>query len=140
LRDIRTSYVYILERIRAALKDLLPDIGLAGTSDLAAGGLKFSGNSQQRKRSHILHHGTLLYSFDLGAVGRYLHLPLRQPEYRQARDHADFLRNVPVKCPELCNRLIRIWDAGRDEAFWPRERVAGLVAEKYAREEWIRRR
>ena len=32
----------------------------------------FSGNAQQRKRSHLLHHGSLLYDFDLKLIGRYL--------------------------------------------------------------------
>src|SRR5262249_51556743 len=65
LRDIRASYCYILGRMGDALADILPGIVCAGTSDLAAGGRKFSGNSQQRKRSFLLHHGTILYNFDL---------------------------------------------------------------------------
>src|SRR5262249_21065633 len=82
LAEIPTSYVYILDRTLEALAGLLPGAERAGTSDLAAGGRKFSGNAQQRKRMHLLHHGTLLYGFDLSLVGRYLRLPARQPDYR----------------------------------------------------------
>src|SRR5262245_6905461 len=82
LHDLTSSYGYILDRIREALADLLPDLEHAGTSDLSWRGRKFSGNAQQRKRTHLLHHGTLLYDFDLGQVGRYLRMPARQPEYR----------------------------------------------------------
>src|SRR5205823_15100024 len=40
LREIPTSYVHILERIRDALSDVEPGIELAGTSDLAVAGRK----------------------------------------------------------------------------------------------------
>src|SRR5262245_13184923 len=40
LRDITASYGYILGRVAAALRGLLPDAGHAGTSDLASGGRK----------------------------------------------------------------------------------------------------
>ena len=79
LREITPSYSYILHRICESLAGLLPDIEPAGTSDLMASGLKFLGNAQQRKRNHLLHHGTLLYDFDLSRIGRYLRLPARNP-------------------------------------------------------------
>src|SRR5262249_19628800 len=72
LHEIRPSYAYILDRIGQALAGLLPRIEQPGTSDLASDGRKFSGNAQQRKRTHLLHHGTLLYDFDLELIGRYL--------------------------------------------------------------------
>src|SRR5437870_8992257 len=93
LSEIRSSYLFILERVRQALAGIAPGIACAGTSDLAIAGRKFSGNSQQRKRDHLLHHGTLLHHFDPHQVGRYLRLPARQPDYRCGRDHAAFLTN-----------------------------------------------
>jgi lipoate-protein ligase A len=80
LGSIRSSYLYILECMRDALAGIAQDITCAGTSDLAVGGRKLSGNAQQRKRSFLLHHGTLLYDFDADQVGRYLRLPVRQPD------------------------------------------------------------
>jgi lipoate-protein ligase A len=140
LREIRPSYLFILKRIRAALADLLPGIECAGTSDLAAGGRKFSGNAQQRKRRHLLHHGTLLYGFDLSLVGRYVRLPPRQPEYRGRRDHADFLRNLPTDAGELKRRLCGAWEAETELRTWPKELVRQLVEEKYGKADWVRRR
>jgi len=119
---------------------LLPHIEKAGLSDLAAAGLKFSGNSQQRKRSYLLHHGTLLYNFDLERVGHYLHVPNRQPEYRQNRDHAAFLINLPTTAAELTHRLRATWAAQQVMNEWPAHLVRKLTAEKYGRPEWIRRR
>jgi lipoate-protein ligase A len=140
LCEITPSYEYILGRVGEALAGLLPGIGRAGTSDLADGGLKFSGNAQQRKRHHLLHHGTLLYDFDVTRIGRYLRSPARQPEYRRGREHAAFVRNLPAGVDELKRRLRIGWRADEELTDWPREAVRRLSEEKYTREEWIRRR
>ena len=152
LAAIRSSYTFILSRVAQALAPpSLPSprgwgrVGLggveaAGTSDLAAAGRKVSGNAQQRKRRHLLHHGTLLYAFDLARVERYLPPPPRQPEYRAGRDHAAFLHNLDLPGEEIKRRLRVVWGAETAEREWPQERVRSLVEEKYAQEEWIRRR
>ncbi|HXG08391.1 MAG TPA: lipoate--protein ligase family protein [Gemmataceae bacterium] len=140
LREIPSSYGYILDRIRSALVGLLPDIELAGISDLAAGGRKFSGNAQQRKRGHLLHHGTLLYGFDLALVGRYLRMPERQPAYRAGRGHAAFLTNLPADAAELKHRLVTVWGANVVSKDWPEAAIQDLVAKKYVQAAWIRRR
>lgn len=140
LREITPSYAYILGRIGDALAGLLPGIERAGTSDLMDAGLKFSGNAQQRKRHHLLHHGTLLYDFDLSRIGRYLRMPGRQPEYRGRREHAAFLRNLPARAEELKRRLRDGWGADEVTADWPREAVRQLTKEKYSSDGWVRRR
>jgi lipoate---protein ligase len=140
LSQVRSSFCYILEHIKRALADFAPGIELAGTSDLAMGGRKFSGNAQQRKRTHLLHHGTLLYDFDFRLAGRYLRMPARQPAYRQRRQHADFLLNLPVSSEQLTRRLRHVCQAETDLVDWPRDLVQRLAGEKYSRPEWIRRR
>jgi lipoate---protein ligase len=140
LGEIRPSYTYILERIRTALADLAPDMRCAGTSDLACGGRKFSGNAQQRKRNHLLHHGTLLYAFDVSQLSRYLRLPVRQPDYRGGREHVDFLLNLPTTAAELTRRLRVAWSADEAMQTWPQDMVQQLVDEKYSRLEWVHRR
>jgi lipoate-protein ligase A len=140
LHDVSASYAYILDRVRRALGGVLPGIERAGISDLAFEGRKFSGNAQQRKRQHLLHHGTLLYAFDLERMGRYLKMPTRQPHYRNWRAHAAFLRNLPLTSPELIDGLRVAWQAEDETAASPRERAADLSAGKYARPEWTRRR
>jgi lipoate-protein ligase A len=139
LSAIRESYAYVLTRVARAL--LGEDAAeLAGVSDLATAGRKFSGNAQQRKRDHLLHHGTLLYAFDLARVGRYLLPPPRQPEYRTGRSHADFLRNLDLPADEIKRRLRAAWGADVEETAWPEEDVRRLAAEKYMADEWTRRR
>jgi lipoate-protein ligase A len=140
LHEIPSSYRYILGRLQNALEELVPAVEPAGTSDLAVAGQKVSGNAQQRKRSHLLHHGTLLYEFPLDRVGQYLHLPVRQPDYRQARPHDVFLTNLPLTAGELKARLRSTWEAHVAAVAWPEELVRALTAEKYTRREWVRRR
>jgi lipoate-protein ligase A len=138
LAGVAPSYTWALGRIVAALA--IPGAAPAGTSDLAIGGRKFSGNSQQRKRHHLLHHGTLLYDFDLASIGRYLQPPPRQPVYRQGRPHEAFLCNLGLSAAELKDRLRRHWQAMEIVPSLPLQKVQQLLAEKYALAEWAKRR
>jgi lipoate-protein ligase A len=138
LVQIRSSYRFILDRVAASLG--LDGVRQEGISDLVLGDRKFSGNAQQRKRTFLLHHGTLLYDFDPAPVGRYLRLPSRQPDYRAQRAHEDFLCNLPLTAAELKRRLRTAWEADEDRTAWPAETVRSLREEKYTRDEWTRRR
>ena len=140
LSQIQPSYHFILGRVGEALGGEAAGIGQAGISDLAMEGRKFSGNAQQRKRRHLLHHGTLLYTFDLERVGRYLRPPPRPPEYRAGRGHDDFLLNLSLSAAELKRRLRSAWGADTEETGWPEAEVRRLVVEKYTSPEWTRRR
>ena len=85
----------------------------------------------------MLHHGTLLYAFDLQAISRYLRpsAPANR-DYREQREHQDFLLNLPFGAEDLKRRLRETWAAKREETTWPAERVQQLCEEKYEREEW----
>jgi lipoate-protein ligase A len=139
LNDIRASNRYILARVAKALAPVVAG-SVEGTSDLAAGGVKFSGNAQQRKRTHFLHHGTLLCGFDLSLVAKYLNPPERQPDYRHNRPHAEFIANLPATVGEAKRLLVAEWRPEGEYAPVPQEEVRELVAEKYERDEWNRRR
>ncbi len=148
LRGIDAAHRAILERHVHALRDQLPSIRAAGTSDLAinlalVGGeraRKFSGNSLRVRRDWILYHGTLLYDFSLDKLSRYLLPPPRQPDYRQDRPHADFVTNVPLDGRQLRAALSQAWQATEpcdlDFADQLTEPIARLVAEKYDRDDW----
>ena len=140
LRDINASYRFILERLRAGLSPIAPTAVHAGISDLAIEGRKFSGNAQQRKRTYLLHHGTLLYAVDLAAFDRYLRLPERQPDYRRGRAHAEFVTNLPTNAAVLKQLLRTEWEAGLALSVWPEDRTAELERDKYGRDEWTMRR
>ena len=140
LPDIRRSYRFILGHISEALAEGVGPIAQAGISDLIFAGRKFSGTAQQRKRSFLLHHGTLLYDMDLSLIPRYLHEPPRQPEYRAGRTHLDFVVNLPLCRDEIKQRLRRLWEADEARLAWPTAEVKRLVSDKYANPQWTRRR
>ena len=140
LAQIRSSYCYILGRIKQALQPIVGDLDVCGSSDIAWRDRKVSGNAQQRKRTHLMHHGSLLYAFDFALAERYLKLPPRQPEYRRQREHRDFLANLPADAPALVRALRDAWEAHEQLVEIALDRVQALVAERYAQEEWVRRR
>ncbi|HTU20985.1 MAG TPA: lipoate--protein ligase family protein [Gemmataceae bacterium] len=140
LREISPSYRFILGQIGQTLTDGDGRLEQAGISDLVCAGRKVSGTAQQRKRSFLLHHGTLLYDMDLSLVPRYLREPPRQPDYRVGRPHLAFVGNLPLSGDTIKQQLRRIWDANAPLITWPTDAVRQLVTEKYTQDDWIRRR
>jgi lipoate-protein ligase A len=139
LAEVRPSYRFILGRIAQALARGTGTVEQAGISDMTLDGRKFSGSAQQRKRSFLLHHATVLFAFDLQVVPRYLREPPRQPEYRAGRNHLAFLRNLPLDRDELKRRLCDTWEAQAPLADWPMGEARRLVIEKYNNVEWTSR-
>jgi len=107
-----------------------------GTSDLAMGDHKFSGNSLRCKRNHLLYHGTLLYDFDLSSLDKYLGTAPRQPAYRQGRTHGAFVANLPLSPAELKPAIITTLGASQTLTQWPERMVRQLVKERYSTESW----
>src|SRR5262245_15708199 len=111
LRLIDEAHRHVLGIVGAAIGSLVPGVEHCGTSDLATGGRKFSGNSLRCKREHLLYHGTLLYDFDLALLSRLLKMPPRQPTYRDARPHGKFVSNLSATAADLRRTLVRSWGA-----------------------------
>ncbi len=140
LADLHGSYRLILKTIAAALAPLAPGIAPAGISDLAVAGRKCSGNAQQRKRTHLLHHGTLLCNFDLTQIPRYLAHPPRAPDYRRRRSHLDFVTNLQAPIANIKESLCLAWQALDPLTDWPQDLVRTLCEQKYDRTDWQQRR
>lgn len=131
----------ILHRTAAALSGLLGEpVELCGDTDLVWRGQKFSGNAQRRRRTHLLFHGTVLLGFDLALVERYLPQPSRQPDYRQARPHREFITNLPLSTDAVKRAMAAAWQAEKTLASWPEEETRRLVRERYSQAEWNRQR
>lgn len=98
LSDLRASYAFISGKIIEALAGLGVHAVFHPISDIATreGSLKFSGNAQRRGKNAILHHGTILYNFDLDKISQYLAMPKDVPLYRKSRLHKDFVTNIPI--------------------------------------------
>jgi lipoate-protein ligase A len=136
LRAIDVAHRFVLETIAAALRGLTPGVERRGTSDLAIGSRKFSGNSVRSKRDHMLYHGTLLYDFPLELIARLLTMPPRQPDYREARGHESFVTNLPLTRSAIREALITAWQAAEPCPEWPQSATARLAAERYAQRQW----
>lgn len=141
LATVGGTNAFILRRLAAALGALLGgEVGRAGDTDLVWRGRKCSGNAQRRSRTHLLFHGTVLLGFDLGVVARCLLFPPRQPAYRAARPHTEFLVNLPLAAEPVKAALRAAWAAEPSTLPWPEEETRRLVRERYALPAWIEAR
>jgi lipoate-protein ligase A len=107
LKDVAHSFHVILGGLAAALG--VDGLSIDGGTDLVLNGRKVSGNAQRRGRRALIHHGTLLYDFDSRLAARYLKEPCRQPGYRYARTHVDFMGNLPLPRETVRARLMSRW-------------------------------
>jgi lipoate-protein ligase A len=92
----------ISETLRDALLSLgIPDVVIRGLGDLCAAPSqdaperKFLGSSLYVAKDVVLYQASLLRWMDLSLIPRYLGAPSREPQYRQGRDHLDFVTNLP---------------------------------------------
>ncbi len=105
LADVTCSYAWLLGRTAGVLA--VEGIAVR-VSDLALRERKFAGHAQRRVRGALLHHGVLLYDFDLDLVDALLPEPTRRPAWRGDRTHREFLTNVPLARAEIVRRLQRL--------------------------------
>ncbi len=136
LRALDLAHCYVLTRLREALLPLAAGVQIRGTSDLAVGDHKFSGNSLRCKRNHFLYHGTLLYDLDLSMLGKYLGTAPRQPAYRKERTHGQFVTNLAISSAEMKHAIRAGFKAAQPLVQWPETMVHNLVQERYSTESW----
>jgi lipoate-protein ligase A len=136
-QSINAANRFIMERHRDIIASLVnAPVQVQGHTDLAIGGLKFSGNSQRRKKRFLLFHGSFLLHFDIGLIERSLPMPTKQPDYRQRRSHSEFLRNLNLSPEQLRKALSEAWNALDPSRGVPLERISSLAREKYSSDEW----
>jgi lipoate---protein ligase len=138
LAGISGANKFIMERNCAAIRTLhmTPGLSVSGHTDLALNGLKFSGNSQRRKKNFLLFHGTFLLNFDLALVGEFLRMPSLQPGYRAGRSHADFITNLNLPAAQVKAALKKAWQAVDELKTVPESEIQKLAAQKYSTDEW----
>ncbi len=137
LANIAEANAFVMNRNRNALNLLLGGkVLIQGHTDLTLQGLKFSGNSQRRKRHFLLFHGSFLLNLDLALMEQVLQMPSQQPQYRRRRAHKDFLTNLNLPAEDIKDAMKRAWNAGEALKEIPEKRVEKLVREKYATDAW----
>ncbi len=140
LSAVNEVHALVLGQLAAALSTSDLNVVRSGTSDLAVAGpdglRKFSGNSLRVRRDLVLYHGTCLYDFPLESIAEVLPMPPRMPGYRQARPHASFLSNLPLRPQDVRQRVMAAFGAEQRTADWPQELTAELVASRYSKASW----
>ncbi len=137
LVNIAKANAFIMNRNRNALNSLLDGKALIqGHTDLTLQGVKFSGNSQRRRRHFLLFHGSFLLNLDLALVERTLQMPSKQPQYRRTRAHKDFLTNLNLPADDIKDALKGVWNATASLNDIPENHVEQLVREKYSTDAW----
>ena len=101
LADVEQSYAEILDGMLQSLA--WPGAKVIG-SDLVLGDRKFAGHAQRRGRHALLHHGAILYDFNLDLMA-VLREPRRRPHYRGTRRHGEFVCNAPIERGRLLESL-----------------------------------
>lgn len=144
LRRIDETHRWVMTRLLAGISRQTSAVQWQGTCDLTLNNRKFSGNSLRVARNHILYHGTILHSADLGLIARCLATPPRQPDYRDGRTHSDFITNLPVKAEQLADDIAAAFDVQTPvdpttEPDWPRELTHSLTVSRYSDPAWHHR-
>jgi len=137
LANITQTNRFVMSRHRDAFTALLgKPVEIQGHTDLCLGNLKFSGNAQRRKRTHLLFHGTILLQFNLPLIEDCLRPPPRQPPYRNNRSHTDFLTCLSLAPDQIKTALRTVWNAPSPLETIPHARINQLTRQKYATETW----
>ena len=142
LRTVEGAQRYVLERLAAGLGARGMAIAVLGSGDLTCQRRKVAGSAQRRLRLYVLVHTTILYDFPLGLISRYLAEPRRQPSYREARRHEDFVANLGCSRAVLREAVLSAWvdpAAVPPRAEVPEQRVRDLVASQFGEPAWIER-
>lgn len=90
-------FAAINKAIIASLADEWPvfcGIEQKGISDLAMGDFKIAGTSLFRSRHYLLYQASMLVDAFSDLMELYLRHPSKEPEYRCARSHSDFVRGL----------------------------------------------
>lgn len=136
LQMVDAAHRFVMQTIAVGLQPIVHGLNLSGSCDLTLGDRKVSGNSLRIRRNSLLYHGTLLLNMDLQLVSTYLKHPLRQPEYRRNRQHADFVANLHVPIADVKRALATTWCASETLANPPIGAARQLAEKKYRSDEW----
>jgi lipoate-protein ligase A len=141
LAGITSANRYIMENNRAALAALLPHspdgtVSVRGHTDLCLGNIKFSGNSQRRRRNYLLFHGTMLLDCDLERISQLLPMPSLEPDYRAHRPHQEFLTNLKLPADQVKTALAKAWQTDGIFEHPPMKLITDLAHNKYCTPAW----
>ena len=142
LSAVDKAHRYVLDWIAESIRQVGVPVKLEGRGDLVLGDRKCGGSAQRRLKRWFMVHCSILYDFPLERIDRYLAIPRRQPEYRQGRDHRDFLSNLGLPRSILMEAIRGDRISGPCSSRAPAVPPAvmeSLLSEKFANRAWIER-
>lgn len=86
----RTNATIILAMEEAGIKGL----SLNGISDIAISGKKILGSAMYQNKDLLLYHAVLNLGEPASTFEKYLKHPVKEPDYRNGRKHADFVSSL----------------------------------------------
>jgi len=75
----------------------ITDLSQRGISDIAIDGKKILGSAIYRNKDKLLYHAVLNLGEPASTFERYLKHPSREPDYRNGRNHAEFVTSLREK-------------------------------------------
>jgi lipoate-protein ligase A len=147
-RGLDGAHRSVMTRMANAVESALGSIGsnykvgIQGICDLTIGGRKISGNALRIKRHWMIYHGTLLVDMPLEWIDRYLLEPPKQPEYRQRREHRDFVESLGHSLQDRSQFVSEFYRCSRSEweAHEPWSDHPFALLHETSTREWIQRR
>ena len=107
--NVKIDFLRFLEPVVAVLNELGVNAVVNGRNDIEADGLKISGNAQCHKYGKILHHGTLLYSFDEEVLSSVLYVDedkIKSKGIKSVRARVGRIKDMTdVSIDELISRI-----------------------------------
>ncbi len=137
LRLLDQAHRFVMEQIRQAVALCGISVTIAGTSDLAIGEQKVSGNAMRCLRNSFLYHGTLLYAMDPKLIASCLGPPARQPDYRRQREHEDFVTALPCSSKALKTALVEVWETESGTVPFAKQRLQEIASQRHSQQDWI---
>jgi len=84
-RLLNDSVIFTIQEVLAI------ELGQRGFSDIVFRDRKIAGTSLFRSRQYLLYQASILITDRIDDIEKYLKHPSKEPDYRQARKHKDFL-------------------------------------------------
>ena len=128
-----------------ALYNMGVDASLSGRNDIECNGLKISGNAQHSSNGRILHHGTLLFDTELGAMNELLKVDKEKLVYRAVKSCSSRVANLKQltnACADAEDFIAKIGeyvcsDLDAVQCDPPSNNEIDLLAERNRTSEWI---
>ncbi len=96
--DFKNGKIYFKEystKIISALESLgIKNLGYKGISDITINDLKILGSSIYQNKFIVFYHAVLNVSESVSLIDKYLKHPKREPDYRNNRNHKDFITSI----------------------------------------------